>query len=154
MSFSIENRIMINAKRKRLEKSRENNPLWTGNKMKRKKENMNEEVATKKLKTENVDEFSKKPYAGMIGKPGVNKLRSKHNLKTQAIVHNRTIKKEKKIKKSSKKLDIKRKQKINDKNKIKVNIFKISILCIHLFLNLLNHLYYIFYSLYIFHILY
>lgn len=145
---------MINAKRKRLEKSRENNPLWTGNKMKRKKENTNEEVATKKLKTENVDEFSKKPYAGMIGKPGVNKLRSKHNLKTQAIVHNRTIKKEKKIKKSSKKLDIKRKQKINDKNKIKVNIFKISILCIYLFLNLLNHLYYIFHSLYIFHILY
>lgn len=119
VSFSIENRIMVNAKRKRLEKSRENNPLWSGNKMKRKKENTNEEVATKKLKTENVDEFSKKPYVGMIGKPGVNKLRSKHNLKTQAIVHNRTIKKEKKIKKSSKKLDIKRKQKINDKNKIK-----------------------------------
>lgn len=118
---------MVNAKRKRLEKSRENNPLWTGNKMKRKKENTNEEVPEKKLKTENVDEF-KKPYAGMIGKPGVNKLRSKHNLKTQAIVHNRAIKKEKKIKKLSKKLDMKRKQKINDQNKIKVNIFKMSML--------------------------
>ncbi|KAK9308407.1 hypothetical protein QLX08_001583 [Tetragonisca angustula] len=119
ISFSIENRIMVNAKQKRLQKSQENNPLWSGNKEKRKMEDTNEEVTTKRLKIESVDKSNIKPYSGTVGKPGENKLRSKRNLITQAIVHSQTVKKEKKIKKSSKKLEIKRKQKIANKNEVK-----------------------------------
>lgn len=119
VSFSIENRIMVNAKQKRLQKSRENNPLWSGNKVKRKMEDTNEEVRSKRLKIESVDKSNIKPYSGMVGKPGENKLRSKHNLRTQAMVHSQTVKKEKKIKKSSKKLEMKRKQKNANKNEVK-----------------------------------
>lgn len=119
VSFSIENRIMVNAKQKRLQKSRENNPLWAGNKVKRKAEETNEEIPTKQLRTGNMDKSSIKPYTGTIGKPGENKLRSKHNLKTQAIVHHQMVKKEKKMKKSSKNLEIKRKQKIADRKEAK-----------------------------------
>lgn len=114
---------MVNAKQKRLQKSRENNPLWSENKVKTKGEDTNQEVAAKRLKTENEDKFNIKPYAGMIGKPGENKLRSKHNLKIQAMVHDQAVKKEKRIKRSSKKLEIKRKQKIADRNEVKVSIF-------------------------------
>ena len=116
---------MVNAKQKRLQKSQENNPLWSGNKEKRKMEDTNEEVTTKRLKIESVDKSNIKPYSGTVGKPGENKLRSKRNLITQAIVHSQTVKKEKKIKKSSKKLEIKRKQKIANKNEVKVSIFLI-----------------------------
>lgn len=114
---------MVNAKQKRLQKSRENNPLCSGNKVKTKGEDTNQEVAAKRIKTENEDKVNIKPYTGMVGKPGENKLRSKHNLKIQAMVHSQAVKKEKKIKKSSKKLEIKRKQKIADRNEVKVSIF-------------------------------
>ncbi|XP_076302436.1 LOW QUALITY PROTEIN: RNA-binding protein 28-like [Lasioglossum baleicum] len=119
VSFSIENRVMVNAKQKRLEKSRENNPLWTKNKSKRKDNDVSEEVSTKRLKIDNEDKSSIKPYTGMIGKRGENKLRSKHNLINQAMVHNETVKKEKKLKKSSKKLVMKKKQKAVDKKEVK-----------------------------------
>ena len=119
VSFSIENRVMVNAKQKRLQKSRENNPLWSGNKVKAKREDTNQEIAVKRLETENKDKFNIKPYTGMVGKPGENKLRSKYNLKIQAMVHSQAVKKEKKIKKSSKKLEMKRKQRIADRNEVK-----------------------------------
>ncbi|KOC66322.1 RNA-binding protein 28, partial [Habropoda laboriosa] len=141
VSFSIENRVMVNAKQKRLQKSRENNPLWAGNKFKRKAEdtngevptkrlkvenkvkrkgeNTNHEVPTKKLKNEKVDESDLKPYAGMVGKLGQNKLRSKHNLKTQAMLHGQTVRKEKKMKKASKKLETKIQQKIANHKEVK-----------------------------------
>ncbi|XP_017892988.1 RNA-binding protein 28 [Ceratina calcarata] len=125
ISFSIENRVMVNARQKRLEKSRENNPLWVGNKVKRKMENSNADVLAKKRLKNEADEANTKSYTGMIGKPGETKLRSKHNLKTQAVVHNQTVKKEKKKKKTSKKLDIKKKQKIADRKEVKVSTFKI-----------------------------
>lgn len=127
VSFSIENRVLVNAKQKRLQKSRENNPLCSennsnNNNNKRKGENANAEVTIKKLKVENVDKSDQKSYVGMIGKPGENKLRSKFNIKNQAILHNQTLKKEKKMKKSSKKLEIKRRANIANKNEIKVSI--------------------------------
>ncbi|CAK9809560.1 RNA-binding protein 28 [Anthophora quadrimaculata] len=139
VSFSIENRVMVNAKQKRLQKSRENNPLWAGNKFKRKentnakvptkleteskgkrkREDANHEVPVKRLKNEKVDESNVEPYVGMIGKPGQNKLRSKYKLKTQAMLHDQSVRKEKKIKKASKKLEIKRKQKIANQREVK-----------------------------------
>ncbi|XP_034195510.2 RNA-binding protein 28 [Osmia lignaria lignaria] len=120
VSFSIENRVLVNAKQKRLQKSRENNPLCSeNNNNKRKGEKADAEVTIKKLKVGNVDKSDKKSYVGMIGKPGENKLRSKFNIKNQAILHNQTLKKEKKMKKSSKKLDIKRRANIANRNEIK-----------------------------------
>ncbi|CAL7945297.1 unnamed protein product [Xylocopa violacea] len=119
VSFSIENRVMVNAKQRRLQKSRENNPLWAGNKVKRKAETPNGEVPSKQLKIEDADKSNVKLYSGMVGKPGEVKLRSRHSLKSQAIVHNQTLKKEKKMKKSVKKLDVKRKQRIADKKEVK-----------------------------------
>lgn len=124
MSFSIENRVLVNAKQKRLQKSRESNPLWTGNEMKRKGGERNEEVPTKQLRTERTEDPNVKPYTGMVGKFGQNKLRSKYNLKTQAMVHSQTVKKEKKVKKSNKKLEMKRKQKIANKKEAKVSIYR------------------------------
>lgn len=119
VSFSIENRVLVNAKLRRLQRSRENNPLCSENNNKRKGENTNEEVGTKKLKIENIDKSNKKSYTGMIAKPGESKLRSKFNVKTQAILHSQTVKKEKKMKKSSKKLEIKRRANTANKNNIK-----------------------------------
>ena len=128
VSFSIENRVMVNAKQKRAQKSRENNPLWPGNKAKRKGENTNEEVPTKKFKaqkterTEKIkttDDSNKKSYAGMVAKPGENKLRTKFKLRTQAALHNQTVKKEKKMKKSTKKLQEKRRNRNENKKEAK-----------------------------------
>ncbi|XP_076231608.1 RNA-binding protein 28 [Calliopsis andreniformis] len=117
VSFSIENRVMVNAKQRRIQKSRENNPLWSGNKAKRKGEDISEETSGKKLKMDDVDE---KPFTGMVATPGENKLRSKYKLKTQAMIHKETVKKEKKMKKSSKKLEQKRRMKSDSKNEMKM----------------------------------
>lgn len=119
VSFSIENRVLVNAKLKRLQRSRENNPLCSENNNKRKGGNANGEVETKKLKIENTDNSTKKAYTGVIAKPGENKLRSKFNVKTQAILHSQTVKKENKMKKFSKKLEMKRKANIANKSEIK-----------------------------------
>ncbi|XP_053977771.1 RNA-binding protein 28-like isoform X1 [Hylaeus volcanicus] len=119
VSFSIENRIMVNAKQRRVEKSRKNNPLCPGNKVKRKEETMNEEVPLKKFKPDRTDELNKKPYAGTVGKLGENKLRSKFKLKNQAKLHSETVKKERKMKKSWKKLEEKRRQRNENKKEIK-----------------------------------
>ena len=131
VSFSIENRVMVNAKQKRAQKSRENNPLWPGNKAKRKGENTNEEVPTKKFKaqkpqkteriekTKTTDDSNKKSYSGMVAKPGENKLRTKFKLRTQAALHNQTVKKEKKMKKSTKKLQEKRRNRNENKKEAK-----------------------------------
>lgn len=123
----------MNAKQKRAQKSRENNPLWPGNKAKRKVENTNEEVPTKKFKaqktqkteriekTKTTDDSNKKSYAGMVAKPGENKLRTKFKLRTQAALHNETVKKEKKMKKSTKKLQEKRRNRNENKKEAKVS---------------------------------
>lgn len=110
---------MVNAKQRRIQKSRENNPLWPGNKVKRKEEQSNDNVPPKKMKT---DDFEKQAYTGVVAKPGENKLRSKFKLKTQAMIHKQTVKKEKKMKKS-KKLEEREKKKTNTKNEVKVSRF-------------------------------
>ncbi|XP_076179662.1 RNA-binding protein 28 [Ptiloglossa arizonensis] len=120
VSFSIENRVMVKAKQRRVEKSRENNPLWPGSKVKLKGEATNEEVPKKKFKSEITNELNKKPYAGMVGKPGENTLRSKFKLKTQAQLHYETVKKEKKMKKSSKMLEEKKRQRNENKNEARL----------------------------------
>lgn len=118
---------MINARRKRIEKSQENNPTWPGYKMKRKQQETNEKVSTKKFKSGESSKIqkiepNKKPFTGTVGKPGENKLRSKFKLKNQAAVHHETVKKEKKLKRNSKKLEEKREHRNENKNEVKVSI--------------------------------
>lgn len=136
VAFSIENRIMVNAKQRRIEKSREKNPLWLGDPTKREGEDDNkkerpakrfksdnktvsDERTVKKSKHIDVEKSLTKPFAGMEGKPGENKLRSKFKLKTQAALHHQTLKKEKKMSKSAKKLELKRKQAEAAKREVK-----------------------------------
>lgn len=120
ISFSIENRIMVNAKQKRIQKSREQNPLWPGHKEKRKADETNDKKSAKKSRIESPGESDAKPYSGVVGKPGQTKLRTKFNLKSQAAVHHETVKKQKKMNKAAKKLQAKKQERQKSKNEVKV----------------------------------
>ncbi|XP_018299989.1 RNA-binding protein 28 isoform X2 [Mycetomoellerius zeteki] len=111
VGFSIENRILVNAKERRIQKSREHNPLWSENKDKRKNEDK-EEVPTKRVKVRKLNDQEEKSYAGMTSKLGQDKLRSNFNLKSQAVLHTTTVKKQKKLNKAAKQLNIVKKEKI------------------------------------------
>lgn len=102
-------------KEKRIQKSRENNPLWSGNKNKKKNEDIKKEVPAKRVKVKKLNDISEKPYSGMTSKLGQTKLRSNFNLKSQAELHMQTVKKQKKLNKVSKQLDIMKKEKIKKK---------------------------------------
>ncbi|XP_028047298.1 RNA-binding protein 28 isoform X2 [Monomorium pharaonis] len=116
IGFSIENRILVNVKERRLQKSRERNSLWSGNKNKREHaDGTKDEVSVKRVKVRKSNDLDEKPYAGMIGKVGYDKLRSNFNLKSQAELHTRTVKKQKKLKKTTKQLEIVKKEKIKRK---------------------------------------
>ncbi|KAK0099071.1 hypothetical protein PV326_008385 [Microctonus aethiopoides] len=123
VAFSIENRVMVNAKQRRIEKSRERNPLWMG---KRKGDLNNDKSNEPPLKRPN--NHSKKQqetnsqsnnnedvegFAGITSKPGAStKLRSKYKLKSQIELHNKVLKNEKKKKKIER---VRRDQKIEQK---------------------------------------
>ncbi|VEN45461.1 unnamed protein product [Callosobruchus maculatus] len=129
LSFSIENRVMIKAKQKRLEKSRMYNPT---------SKNFNPQSVTKPKDkrfsqrkhssgndTDMLMEEELPSYSGVPTEPGkVEKMRSRYKLVTQAKMHYENVKKAKKMKKNQKKtLAEKRKeftkqprQKINKKN--------------------------------------
>ncbi|XP_012061488.1 PREDICTED: RNA-binding protein 28 [Atta cephalotes] len=111
VGFSIENRILVNAKEKRIQKSREHNPLWFGNKDKKKNEDK-EEVPTKRVKVRKLNDQEEKSYAGMTSKLGQDKLRSNFNLKSQAELHTMTVKKQKKLNKAAKQLNVVKQEKI------------------------------------------
>ncbi|KAG7204439.1 hypothetical protein KM043_004876 [Ampulex compressa] len=119
VAFSIENRIMVNAKQKRAEKSRERNPLWREKRGKRKHESMEEKGTSKKSRVDKPIETETSEYTGLVGRPGECKLRSKFNLKSQAILHKQALKKEKKQNKTAKKLTVKKAAEEKAKNKIK-----------------------------------
>ncbi|KYN22776.1 PREDICTED: RNA-binding protein 28 [Trachymyrmex cornetzi] len=111
VGFSIENRILVNAKERRIQKSREHNPLWSGNKDKKKNEDK-KEVPTKRVKVRKLNDQEEKSYAGMTSKFGQDKLRSNFNLKSQADLHTMTVKKQKKLNKAAKQLNIVKQEKI------------------------------------------
>ncbi|XP_049878285.1 RNA-binding protein 28-like [Pectinophora gossypiella] len=117
VSFSIEDRTALNARKKRLEKSIANNPLAnktenseTNNKKNRKRKmNMppdesyvkkgrfeNNKANAGKFVRPNVDEEAGE-YTGLTAKQGSqHKMRSNHKLRTQAAVHRQNVKLEKK----------------------------------------------------------
>ncbi|KAL6426036.1 hypothetical protein ACFW04_008962 [Cataglyphis niger] len=113
VGFSIENRILVNAKDRRIQKSRDRNPLWSGNKNKRKSEDAEEEIPTKRVKARRVNEkeLNKKSYTGITSELGEDKLRSNFTLKSQAKLHMWTMKKQKKLAKTIKQSETAKKEK-------------------------------------------
>lgn len=97
VAFSIENKAMIKAKLKRLEKSKLKNP---------KCKQFDPKVVQddqKKIVENNQKFVNTEKYAGVVAKPGIQKMRSRYNLKTQAQLHHENLKKEKKKLKNVKK---------------------------------------------------
>ncbi|CAH2004988.1 unnamed protein product [Acanthoscelides obtectus] len=128
ISFSIENKVMIKAKQKRLEKSRMYNPTSKDfkprdvSKSKDKRFIQKKHQSAEKIKASGEAELP--GYSGVPTEPGkVEKMRSRYKLVTQAKMHYENVKKAKKMKKNQKKtLGEKRKeftkqprQKINKK---------------------------------------
>ncbi|KAI4495694.1 hypothetical protein M0802_008529 [Mischocyttarus mexicanus] len=97
VAFSIENRIMVNAKQRRVEKSKARNPLYPGNKNTIPKKS----VEQKRVEAKKELEKEEKTFSGVKSKPGQTKIRSRFNLKNQAILHSKTLKKEKKAAKNN-----------------------------------------------------
>ncbi|RZC40310.1 RNA-binding protein 28, partial [Asbolus verrucosus] len=117
IAFSIENKSMIKAKQKRLEKSRLKNPKcrdFNPNFVKAEEEK-------NKKRAEANNESKQEKFAGVAAKPGVQKMRSKHNLKTQAKLHYENLKKEKKKQKFAKKSFKEKQQEFTKQPKQKVN---------------------------------
>lgn len=120
VAFSIENRIMVNARQKRIERSREQNPLWNGNKLKRSNADVDESTSAKKPKIETANNVEVKQFTGVVSKPGESKLRAKHSFKNQAALHNQTVKKEKKKMRAARKIEIKKKLNMEKKKEVKL----------------------------------
>lgn len=107
----------MNAKERRIQKSREHNPFWSENKGKRKNEDSKEvEIPTKRVKkVRKTDDSSEKSYTGIVGKLGQDKLRSNFNLKSQAELHGQAVRKEKKLNKTIKHSEVMKKEKMKKK---------------------------------------
>lgn len=102
VAFSIENRAILNIKMKRLERSRQKNPL-----SKDYKPDEEEEVPAKKSRFEKEENYKgqyEPEYAGLVAKPGGLKMRKKHKLQNQAIQHKQDVKKQKHEMKMSRKV--------------------------------------------------
>ncbi|XP_058806860.1 RNA-binding protein 28-like isoform X2 [Phymastichus coffea] len=122
VAFSIENRIMVNAKQRRVEKSRQSNPLYTDRKrtaeenegtlksaskdvdqgkrqLKRRKKSTNVEYKGRATSEQGVASF-----AGTTSKPGDTGTHGKFFLKKQATLHVENVKEQKKKAKSLKRL--------------------------------------------------
>ncbi|XP_034948872.1 RNA-binding protein 28 [Chelonus insularis] len=126
VAFSIENKVIVNVKKRRIEKSRERNPLW------RKKyglDDMNDskksiESAPKRMKNNpdntNKDDTQIPQFSGLTSKPGKSgKLRSTYKLKTQAVLHNKIRKNERRVEKNMKINKAEKKNRSNSEKVIK-----------------------------------
>ncbi|XP_012255733.2 RNA-binding protein 28 [Athalia rosae] len=151
VAFSIENRVMVNAIKKRIEKSRERNPLWNGkeqtntrdrvwtNKRKfadgesgddKKSKLRRKPVGNKRIKRDQLSATNPpvenatgnediQSYAGVTSKAGERKMRSRFNLKSQAVLHKQTLRKELKNKKSKAKIQLQKKEARISRNEIR-----------------------------------
>ncbi|CAH0560297.1 unnamed protein product [Brassicogethes aeneus] len=115
VAFSIENRVMVNARQKRMEKSRQKNPKHKDYNPELNK--IEDESKKRKFEVEeNLQEFS-----GVPAKPGPQKMRSRYKLSTQAKLHHENLKKEKKKKKFAKKSLSEKKQEFTKQPRQKIN---------------------------------
>ncbi|KRT79604.1 RNA binding protein [Oryctes borbonicus] len=116
VAFSIENRTALKAKEKRLQRSKMRNPIckdYSAEFVKEDdiKKNKQTTEFTKKLlnKGNSVIDTTSSEFSGVAALPGVKKMRSKYNLKTQAKLHFENLKQAKKKRKSIKTLTEKKK---------------------------------------------
>nr|CAH7733611.1 unnamed protein product [Callosobruchus chinensis] len=126
LSFSIENKVMIKAKQKRLEKSRMYNPTsknftpQTNSKQKDKrftKRNNNSGHETEMRIEEELPS-----YSGVPTEPGkVEKMRSRYKLVTQAKMHYENVKKAKKMNKNQKKTLAEKRKEFTKQPRQKIN---------------------------------
>ncbi|XP_063236385.1 RNA-binding protein 28 [Bacillus rossius redtenbacheri] len=91
VSFSIENKAILNLRQRRLAKSRDRNPLAAG------RERPGPERAPRQGGPET--EAEAEAFAGVAAQPGRVKMRSRFNLRTQAAVHGETLRREKRRRK-------------------------------------------------------
>lgn len=114
VAFSIENKAVMKAKEKRLQRSKTRNPNSKDyNPNLEKGENQKKQLSRQEsnvTNTENIETSTvSNKFTGVSAKPGPNKMRSRYNLKTQAKLHFENIQKAKKKMKTIKTLDERRK---------------------------------------------
>ncbi|XP_033218547.1 RNA-binding protein 28-like [Belonocnema kinseyi] len=98
VAFSIENRVMVNAKQKRITKSREHNPLWTGSKDRK------EEPPIKQTRTEKSGGFenSVESHQGVTSNPKQVKGKPTFKVEKQEGLYKTLLKNQKRDKKTAK----------------------------------------------------
>ncbi|XP_011500807.1 PREDICTED: RNA-binding protein 28 [Ceratosolen solmsi marchali] len=130
VAFSIENRVMVNAKKRRIENSRQRNPLYNNydkqgeknqvasNKVKGSKERAKRRKQSgSRRSSENAENEDVESFVGTTSKIGVNKMNSKFFLKKQAQIHNDNMKERKRRLRTTKQLIMmKKEQRLNKMN--------------------------------------
>ena len=121
VSFSIEDKNVLNIKKRRLERSLQNNPTYQKKleKIKTKKEKKNKDrkdkklnLADKKVQPTPATEENLEVYSGYSTKPGQQtKIRGTFKLKQQSMIHEKATVQRKKLAKKDKQLkDIRKEQ--------------------------------------------
>ncbi|CAH1159943.1 unnamed protein product [Phaedon cochleariae] len=128
ITFSIENKTMVTARQKRLEKSRLYNPTnknFKGSSKYEKKEDRPKKISRKQKPLKDApprDDENVSQFSGITAKAGIQqKMRSRYKLTTQAKLHHENLKKEKKIAKNAKKTLAERKREFIKQPKQKMN---------------------------------
>ncbi|XP_072386107.1 RNA-binding protein 28 [Diabrotica undecimpunctata] len=130
ITFSIENKSIIKARQKRLDKSKQYNPVsksfnpeektkvfQNGGKISRKDFNKRPRIENAQTQEEDIPKFG-----GVATKPGTKeKMRSRYKLNVQAKLHHENLKKEKKRKKNAKKSLAEKKKEFTKQPKQKIN---------------------------------
>lgn len=103
---------MVNAKQRRVQKSRDHNPLWQGKRTHETSKDpptVNPAKRFKKPSKQASNNSENSVFTGITSKPGDSgKLRSRFKLRTQVEIHNQTRKDEKKQKKVAKQIQTKK----------------------------------------------
>lgn len=133
LTFSIENKSILLAKQKQLEKSRLNNPRIPGKGLADKEKSQSKTFKTKRKRKGKADkkhnsntttptEFVESEYSGVKSVPGTQqKMRGRYKLAVQAKLHHENLKKEKQEKKHAKKTLAEKRKEFIKQPKQKVN---------------------------------
>ncbi|CAG9856860.1 unnamed protein product [Phyllotreta striolata] len=131
ITFSIENKAIVKAKQKRLDKSKRSNPTHKNFKPDnepsvknhKKIEKLTRKSLKQKKKSESIEQSEDLPkYSGVVTKPGVKeKMRSRYKLMTQAKLHQENLKKEKQKRKNAKKTLSEKRKEFTKQPKQKIN---------------------------------
>lgn len=147
VSFSIENRKIINLKQKRAEKSRIKNPIFQNetNSKTIKGDNKKNMKSINKNMSKDSKGNDEESYSGLIAKPGVMKSRSKLKMKAQSQMHRENVNKLKQKRKKIKKLAEAKSIRNETDRMPQVSFFLIILFNIYTYI---SYIYYKFFSLY------